>query len=157
MTTAIFFTAAASVVCAFCVLIIAASIKQLCYWKLVRIFYKEHREEWLQEGKPDHVLLEGSMTGGRFRGGQYLFSKWLYSPPAWISASKELGHIHKRMCFWDRISKRIIIALILALLLAVNSLFFVFGRMKNSEQVVAPNRSLPPSLESTPPVRGSED
>ncbi len=87
------------------------------------------------------------MTGGRYRAGQYLFGKWLYSPPAWMTASADLVRIHRRMCFWDRISRRITIGLILVVLLALNSLVFVFGRMKKNEPNVAPK--------STSPVGGS--
>lgn len=156
VTSVVFFTAAASMICAFCALMIAEIIKQVCYWKLVRVFYKEHREEWLQEGKPDHVLLEGSLTGGRYRGSEQLLSKWLYSSPAWISTSEDLGRIHRRMCRWDRIAKRIIIGLILVVLLGLNSLVFAFGRMKKGEQSVPSSGSMPPSVNPSSPVGGSE-
>ena len=136
-------TVIACLTAAVVVMFLAQAISHSCYLKLVRVLYRDHHEEWLHEGKPEHLLLGGGLTG-RSRGSENLFSKWLYSPPGWISASEPLRRLHDRMRYWDRISKGIFVTLLILALLVLNSLFLIFGRMNKREQGVAPNHSLPP-------------
>lgn len=147
MTAAIISTVIVCVICAFIVLMIAALVQKLSYWKLVCIMHKEHPEEWRREGEPYNFLLEGR-TGGGFKAEANLLSKLLYSPPAWITTSEKLNRIYKRMCFMDRIMKRILIALILIVLLDAFWLAMINGRMMKGEQVGAGQPATRPESKS---------
>jgi hypothetical protein len=73
---------------------------------LLRVFYREHEEEWRKSGTPIGFFFcppNAKMWDGSFARGQ-LIHNWIKIPPPWITRSPELQQIHYRMRLWQRFS-----------------------------------------------------
>jgi len=70
---------------------------------LVRILYQNHREVWVQEGKPSGLIWLPPESPGYFQRlrsefyGQRLASRWLFSTPDWMREDALALRLLKRM------------------------------------------------------------
>lgn len=85
------------IVAAFLALIVLLFFALITFDSLVRIEYRRHNQEWINDGKPKGFF--GQPPGTPLFGGSLATQKlsflWLFKSPHWIKSDTE-AHIHLR-------------------------------------------------------------
>src|SRR6478609_6022716 len=144
----------------FALMMISGIVDFLATTRLARWLYLNRREIWRDLGRPGTTLFKGDPDNGYFRRTSAL-SQMYRTMPLREYRQQLAGTDADRYIRLHGISRAI--GIILMILFGAG-IFWGIQRDKSranisqqSEQAVAPNRSLPPTLNSASSVRGSED